>query len=58
MTVAYKYRVVGYNHGGGVVVTVLCDENQTEKAHDDVMSTKGVKSAVTFGPLAYSRAGT
>lgn len=45
------YRVVGYNTAGGVSLTVRCELETLEAAHDEVMSAAGTKHAITMGPM-------
>lgn len=48
-----KYRVIGYRANNSVVLTVLCNEDETDKAHDDVMAHPEVRSTYLVGPLKY-----
>lgn len=47
----WKYRILGYNNMGGIVESLLCDEEQIDASHDELMSVTGVTTVTTVGPL-------
>lgn len=45
------YRIIGHRANGSVVDTVICDEDQTEAAHDKMMEHPEVRTVYSAGPF-------